>query len=1812
MKKAAIVSLVLSLTVLFSVSFGETIYFPDVPGSGFELLEQSQFGVRASYAINELSINDLIVDGQTMKTIQVPGIFLPNNEGAPNLPGLGKMIAIPQGSYASFQIASYKTEILQNIDLAPAPKIPFDTDDSPPEYVKDQSIYSANQDYPSAPVLLSEPAKLRGVDYVILGITPFQYNPVTRDLIIYKEISVDIQFAGGNGHVGEDRLRSRFWEPILSANLLNYNTLPKIDFNRADPGPTETEDFEYVIIVPDDPVFIAWADTIKDWRTLQGIRTGVVNLTDIGGNSTTAIENYINNAYNTWNIPPVAVLLLSDYQNSGLTYGITSPMWNNYCVSDNIYGDVDNDDLPDVVMARITAQNESNLSTMINKFLDYERNPPTSADFYNHPITAGGWQTERWFIICTEICWGFMHNVLGKDPVREYAIYSGTPGSTWSTNQNTNMLIDYFGPNGLGYIPATPAHLTDWGANATRINNDINSGAFVLLHRDHGYEDGWGEPDYSTSSLSGLSNTMLPHVFTINCLTGRFDYGSQVFTEAFHRMQQGALSLTAASEVSYSFVNDTYIFGIWDYMWPNFDPGHGNPGIDNLNPCFANASAKHYLEASSWPYNPQHKVYTDHLFHHHGDAFTTVYSEIPQDQTVVHNPILHAGPNFFTVTAQPGAIIGLTVNGDIIGTGVGTGSPVSIPIDPQVPGNNMVVTSTLPNYYRYEATVPIITTEGAYVVYDSCVIDDASGNGNGVIEFGESISLGVQLENVGADTAYGVDAIIRTADSYVTMTDSSEYYGDIANDETSYIASAFAFDVAVDVPDNHQINFEVEISDANDSVWTSYFSLTAFTPELAFVEVLLDDASGNGNGILEAGETANLTVTVENSGGSDAISVAGVISESDSLVDITNPNGSFGDILAGNSGDNSGDPFVVVADSALPMGHSIIFDLDLTANGGYATSTQFVLKTVQTFEYDDGRLSGTNDWEWGIPQNYGPPSAYSGQKCWGTVIDGYRTNGSSTPDGYIYSHLNFYVEIAASASMSFYQWYYTSGSSYDSINVKINNGSGWQLLYTNYGESAGWELLDIDLSSFSGLAEISLEYYSRSSISDRPGWYIDDLALLGCSMWFPTDDVASISIDAPYSNLFAGTPYDILGTCKNMGSDSQTFDVMMTVSDSITHNILYGDTTQLSLDPNGSQQITFDSFTPATQGVYEFKMVVDNPGDTNPLNDTTKVNLTAFQHFSEGGPDLFGYRWIDNFSQYPNAPTFDYIDISSSPSATQVGAGSGSYGEFPIGFMFDFYSEDYSIVYINAYGYLSFGAMYSSSTNDCPVPNSSTPNEPFIAGFWDYGYCNSSYDGMCYMETFGTAPDRYTVIQYHNWRRSSVNMEWEVILYENGDIVFQYLDVDEAGSYGQGQSGTVALEDYTLSGTGLSYLCNDDNPGNRLIDSLAIKWYSPIYAHDICAEYFVTPYSSGIINEPFDPEVMFENNGTSDETDVPVRVMIDPGSYNDLQTIPVFNSGMNISQQFAQFTPTTGGQYTLTAISELAGDEDPASDTLIMLFTAYDNVINFEADEGGLTGDGDWEWGTPTNVGPPAAHSGNNCWATDLDNYRTNGSGSWLYSNLTFRLDLGDDNNAAFGFWHWYYASGSTYDSLTVKIDYGGGWVTLADWNSGPTDDWEEVTLDLSSYTGIVDINFQYASRSSITDRPGWYIDDLALSSCSIVGVCNYVTGDVNGTGNYSGLDITYGVAYFKGGPDPLCDSCECPPHSFFWNCGDVNGDCEYNAVDISYGVLYLKYATDQPIPCPDCPPGDMPASELRKAKSTNSLDSFNGKTKPMKGINKK
>jgi hypothetical protein len=143
---------------------------------------------------------------------------------------------------------------------------------------------------------------------------------------------------------------------------------------------------------------------------------------------------------------------------------------------------------------------------------------------------------------------------------------------------------------------------------------------------------------------------------------------------------------------------------------------------------------------------------------------------------------------------------------------------------------------------------------------------------------------------------------------------------------------------------------------------------------------------------------------------------------------------------------------------------------------------------------------------------------------------------------------------------------------------------------------------------------------------------------------------------------------------------------------------------------------------------------------------------------------------------------------------------------------------------------------------------------------------------------------------------------------------------------------------------------------------------------------------------------------------------------------------------------------------------------------------------------------------------------------------------------------------------------------------TLAGIDS--TDVYGIYALSLSAgeyYALFTKENYADTTISDITITPeGTTIVDLTFD---FIGICEYVVGDVNGSQSMNGLDVTFGINYFKYGyPEPIGCRCECTPGHVWYVCGDVNGSCFYNGVDITYHIT-IHQGGPQAIPCPDCPP---------------------------------
>ena len=114
-------------------------------------------------------------------------------------------------------------------------------------------------------------------------------------------------------------------------------------------------------------------------------------------------------------------------------------------------------------------------------------------------------------------------------------------------------------------------------------------------------------------------------------------------------------------------------------------------------------------------------------------------------------------------------------------------------------------------------------------------------------------------------------------------------------------------------------------------------------------------------------------------------------------------------------------------------------------------------------------------------------------------------------------------------------------------------------------------------------------------------------------------------------------------------------------------------------------------FTELAQGAY-------TPGD--PLDPATTLGA--------GGPDDFGYLWID--SDEAGGPAFNWVDISA--VGTPLGLSDDDGEEVPLPFPFDFYGETKSSITVGSNGYLTFGTDGTDLSND-PVPSTTDPNDSF-------------------------------------------------------------------------------------------------------------------------------------------------------------------------------------------------------------------------------------------------------------------------------------------------------------------------------------------------------------------------------------------------------------------------------------------------------------------------------------------------------------------
>lgn len=257
--------------------------------------------------------------------------------------------------------------------------------------------------------------------------------------------------------------------------------------------------------------------------------------------------------------------------------------------------------------------------------------------------------------------------------------------------------------------------------------------------------------------------------------------------------------------------------------------------------------------------------------------------------------------------------------------------------------------------------------------------------------------------------------------------------------------------------------------------------------------------------------------------------------------------------------------------------------------------------------------------------------------------------------------------------------------------------------------------------------------------------------------------------------------------------------------------------------------VTFNAVLNAPFGPVTNTATIDDPSAVFPIDRSA---MTPVQPATGFGVGLPGYLYQDSYSP---GVSFSWVPTTTNSIklTITVGITNDAYGSLPLGFAFPFFDHSYSTVQISTNGLVSFNGAGSTQPLNQPIP---TPGavDNFATCFWDDQAVKSSGQGI-WLETFGSAPDRYAVITFElqDVNQTSGNPYlYQMILYENGGAIkCQYKRMDVFVN-GDGRSATIGLED-RFGTSGVQYFYNRMQPPliGPVEDGLAIvfKRFARLY-----------------------------------------------------------------------------------------------------------------------------------------------------------------------------------------------------------------------------------------------------------------------------------------------------------------------------------------------------------------------------------------------
>ncbi|MCU0606666.1 MAG: C25 family cysteine peptidase [Candidatus Edwardsbacteria bacterium] len=801
---------------------------------------------------------------QGFQLVRLAGGVLQPVAGSPMVPELARNVLLPPDCEATgIEIVPSVPETIRlSAPLMPCPA-PATVGDGGTMAAGTMvpAIHRADRPYPGTLARLTGQGCMAGYRFASVAVSPVQYIEAEQALLHYPSLEIRIKTRSTAPGPKPAASRNQAFRRMAGnmaanpANLARYASgatgRPAGPVTLAPPGPDDPYDY---LIVTSARLAPALAPLAR-WKTEKGVRTRIVLADSIaaafpGADPAERVRACIRRERERCGIS--WVLLAGDIDDvphrvaagypGDLYYSDLDGDWN--LDGDGTWGEPEDgvDLYPDVFVGRLPAADTIAAGNAVRKIIAYER-----AD-------SAGYQTKLLFI--------------GAD------LDAQTPTGqikdsidAWNVAAYPNLSVEKL-------YPTTPIAL-----GRSSVLAALNNGRNLVNFSDHadyytmgtGLRTGGGQ--IYPSDAAGLRNVGRPAVlYAIGCYNGAFD--RSCIGERFLSSANGAAAFIGCSREAW-FIPGLPLDGV-SYRYDRaFFQALLDDSCHRLGEALAMAKA--LLVPSSGDGLMRWSQYEINLL---GDPEMPVWTDSVRALMLALPESLVTGPDTIdvavrdSVSGQPmgGATVCLSANSGAYAVGVSDAAGLARFFHDPAMADTLRVTVTARNYRPRQTGIPVRPAQ-RHLAIAGVRVDDGTGNGDGVVNPGESFELALLLTNDGTvaadslwlDVASHDPALACTAYAIVT-------HQPLAPGDSVWVSAAPRAVVAADCRDGHRVEFVV-VSRTGHQLRDSV-ALTARGDSLALEHYALVEAVGDGDGRAEDGETIELAaVRVGNLGSGRADSV---------------------------------------------------------------------------------------------------------------------------------------------------------------------------------------------------------------------------------------------------------------------------------------------------------------------------------------------------------------------------------------------------------------------------------------------------------------------------------------------------------------------------------------------------------------------------------------------------------------------------------------------------------------------------------------------------------------------------------------------------------------------------------------------------------------------------------------------------------------------------------------------------------------------------------------------------------------------------